>query len=404
MTVHLFRGVVIVGVLFFSASVGLSAQIVTTPPGTGSFVRLREPRITPLPEDEWTAEQLALVEKYSSQTRIGNGFRTMLRVPELVEAVMPFVLFTPSDSTLSPRHRELLILRTAWLCQASSIWADHAPLARTVGITPLELESIAKGPNAEGWDPFESSLLSLADELFRHSSVQNVTWTELADRYDLYNLFDAVMVVNEYTLLGMLYNSWGVQPDPSAQAKFPESVQYRLELPEPDPPLTVPRIEPVEGSGIRVRRTFARYPELQEARSGQSGYVNRVSPLTPYFREMLILRIGWNCQSVYEWAKHVGSVGRARDHGLDPRRIAMGASAGWNIFEAAHIRAADEIYRDGIISDATWTLLSDQYDTREMMSVVMTVANYRLVSMSLNALGVQPQDTDELFPDLGDQQ
>jgi hypothetical protein len=35
-----------------------------------------------------------------------------------------------------------------------------------------------------------------------------------------------------------------------------------------------------------------------------------------------------------------------------------------------------------------------------MMSVVMTVANYRLVSMSLNALGVQPQETDELFPDV----
>ena len=404
MSVNLTRNVLLLAVLVFLGSAGLYAQIITTPPGNGPVVRLSEPRITPLPEVEWTAEQRALVEKYASQTRIGNGFLTMLRVPALVDAVMPFVLFTSSETTLSPRHRELLILRTAWLCQASSIWADHAPLARTVGITPLELELIAKGPNAEGWDPFESSLLSLADELFRHSSVRNVTWRELSDRYDLYHLFDAVMVVNEYTLLGMLYSSWGVQPDASARARFPETVQYRLELPEPDPPLTIPRIEPVEGSGIRVRRTFARYPELQEARSGQSGYVNRVSPLTPYFREMLILRIGWNCQSVYEWAKHVGSVGRARDHGLDPRRIAMGASAGWNIFEAAHIRAADEIYRDGIISDATWTLLSDHYDTREMMSVVMTVANYRLVSMSLNALGVQPQDTDELFPDLGDQQ
>ena len=30
----------------------------------------------------------------------------------------------------------------------------------------------------------------------------------------------------------------------------------------------------------------------------------------------------------------------------------------------------------------------------------MTVANYRLVSMSLNALGVQPQETDELFPNV----
>ena len=137
---------------------------------------------------------------------------------------------------------------------------------------------------------------------------------------------------------------------------------------------------------------------MAAARSGQSGYVNRVSPLTPYFRELLILRIGWNCQSVYEWAKHVGSVGRARDHGLEPERIARGPDAGWNQFDQAHLRAADEIYRDGIISNDTWAALADQYDTREMMSVVMTVANYRLVSMSLNALGVQPQETDELFP------
>ncbi len=33
-----------------------------------------------------------------------------------------------------------------------------------------------------------------------------------------------------------------------------------------------------------------------------------------------------------------------------------------------------------------------------MMSVVMTVADCRLVSMSLNALGVQPQETDGLSP------
>ena len=208
------------------------------------------------------------------------------------------------------------------------------------------------------------------------------------------------MAVNETTLLAMLYNSWGVQPDESARARFPSDVPYRLDVPEPEPPLAEPRVAPLEGEGIRVRRTFARHPAMQAARAGQSGYVNRISPLTPYYRELLILRIGWNCQAVYEWAKHVGSVGRARDHGLDPERIAMGPDAGWDEFEAAHVRAADEIYRDGIIADDTWATLAARYDTREMMSVVMTVANYRLVSMSLNALGVQPQPTDELFPDV----
>ena len=403
--VPLGRSTCLAGLLVAAIAAGPGAepawsQVRPDAPGSAPVVRLHEPRIAPLPETEWTAEHRALVERYAPQVRIGNGFRTMLRVPELVEAVLPFVLFTTIDSTLAPRHRALLVLRAAWLCQSEALWAEQAVLARAVGVTPAELHRIAEGPDAAGWDPFEATLLGLADELYRNSSVRDATWQVLAARYDLYNLFDAVMAVNETTLVAMLYNSWGVQPDESAQARFPSDVPYRLDVPDPEPPLAEPRVAPLEGSGIRVGRTFGRYPELQAARAGQSGYVNRISPLTPYFRELLILRIGWNCQAVYEWAKHVGSVGRARDHGLEPRRIAMGQDAGWDEFEAAHVRAADEIYRDGIIADDTWEALSARYDTREMMSVVMTVANYRLVSMSLNALGVQPQPTDELFPDV----
>ena len=249
----------------------------------------------------------------------------MLRVPELVEAVMPFVLFTSIDSTLPARHRALLVLRTAWLTQSSYLWADHVPAARATGVMPDEIRRVAEGPDAAGWDPFEATLLRLADELYVNSSVRDATWDALAARYDLYNLFDAVMAVNETTLVAMLYNSWGVQPDDNAYARFPADVPYPPTVPAPEPPLTTPRVAPLEGPGIRVGRTFGRYPALQTARSGQSGYVNRISPLTPYFRELLILRIGWNCQAVYEWAKHVGSVGRARDHGLEPERIALGA-------------------------------------------------------------------------------
>ena len=396
---------VVAGVVTAAIGVGAGtgtawSQVRPEAPGSTAVVRLEEPRIAPLPETEWTDEQRALVERYAPQVRIGNGFRTMLRVPELVEAVMPFAIYTTIDSTLAPRDRALLVLRAAWLCQSEAIWAEQAVLARAVGVTPAELRRVALGPDAAEWDPFEATLLRLADELYRNSSVRDETWEGMTARYDLYNLVDAVMAVNETTLVAMLYNSWGVQPDESARARFPADVPYRLDVAEPEPPLAEPRVAPLEGEGIRVRRTFARHPEMQAARAGQSGYVNRISPLTPYFRELLILRIGWNCQAVYEWAKHVGSVGRARDHGLDPRRIALGPDAGWDEFEAAHVRAADEIYRDGVISDGTWATLSARYDTREMMSVVMTVANYRLVSMSLNVLGVQPQPTDELFPDV----
>lgn len=383
-----------------SAGSPAAAQIRPQPPGSTAVFRLAEARIAPLPEAQWTVEQRALVHRYAPEVRIGNAFRTLLNVPELIEAVMPFSIYTASDSTLPARHRELLILRTAWLCQNSYLWADHAPTARTAAVTAEEMRRIAQGPSARGWDPFEATLLRLADELFRNSSVRDETWVALEERYNLYNLIDAVMTVNQTTLLSMLFNSLGVQPDDGAMARFPADVPYRFDVANPTPPLRAPRVDPIEGSGLRVRRTFARHPRMAAARSGQSRYVNSISPLAPYFRELLILRIGWNCRAVYEWAKHVGSVGRARDHGLEPERIARGPDAGWYDFDQAHIYAADEIYRDGIISNDTWSALADRYDTRELMSVVMTVANYRLVSMALNALGVQPQETDELFPDV----
>jgi alkylhydroperoxidase family enzyme len=114
---------------------------------------------------------------------------------------------------------------------------------------------------------------------------------------------------------------------------------------------------------------------------------------------MFILRIGWNCQSEYEWAQHVGTVGRARDHGLDPKLIAQGAdAAGWDPFERVILRSVDELYRDLSISDATWKALAERYDPSLLMSGVFTASSYRATSMVLNTLGVQLAPGDERFP------
>ena len=228
---HAFRSFVwllVCGALVWIAPTRVAAQAFPYPPGSTEPVRLTAPRIPPLPEAQWTDPHEVLVATYGPEVRVGNAFRTLLNVPELVEAVMPFTIYTmTSDSTLSARHRELLILRTAWLCQNAYVWADHAPVARTAGVTAKEMRRIAQGPDASGWDPFEATLLGLADELFRNSAVRDATWSALEERYDLYNMVDAVMTVNEVTLLSMLFNSMGVQPDDGATARFPADVPYR---------------------------------------------------------------------------------------------------------------------------------------------------------------------------------
>ena len=119
------------------------------------------------------------------------------------------------------------------------------------------------------------------------------------------------------------------------------------------------------------------------------------------FRELLILRTGWDCQAEYEWAQHVGNVGRAREKGLDPVKIALGPAApGWDPFEIVLLNTADELYRDSGVSDRTWTALAAKFDSPMIMSALATAANYRMVSMALNVLGVQIDPGDERFPKL----
>src|SRR5262249_47220212 len=89
---------------------------------------------------------------------------TLLNVPEIVDGVMPYPNYLSEESTLSPRHRELLILRVAWLCGSDQLWATHAARARSAGLSDTEIKRIAQGPDAEGWDPFEATLLRLTDQ------------------------------------------------------------------------------------------------------------------------------------------------------------------------------------------------------------------------------------------------
>ena len=125
------------------------------------------------------------------------------------------------ETSLPPRHRELLILRTGWNCQSEYEFAQHARYGRSVGLSDEEIRRVAAGPEDEGWDPFDASLLRAADELHGDAFISDATWDALAERYSVQQLMDAVFTVGAYHIVSMALNSFGVQFEPYTTDRFP---------------------------------------------------------------------------------------------------------------------------------------------------------------------------------------
>lgn len=172
------------------------------------------PRIPPLPvdeRDEQARELLAGVRVADAPA--ANIFATLVRHPGLFRRWLPFGGKLLAGK-LPARDRELLILRTAHHCRADYEWGQHRLIGLKAGLSEEEIEHVLKGPDAEGWDPFDAALLSAADELHEQARISDPTWEELATRYDERQLIEVPMVVGHYHLVAFTLNSLGVELEP----------------------------------------------------------------------------------------------------------------------------------------------------------------------------------------------
>ena len=175
------------------------------------------PRITPLPEAEWS-EQLHRVLDATPpgfNVRLGenNIFPTLARHEGLFRAWLPFGGFLLGRGVLGARERELLILRTGCNCSSDYEWGQHARIAESIGIAPEEIGRVAKGPDADGWSPADATLLRAADELHADAKISEPTWAKLAERYDERALIEIAMLVGHYHMVAFALNSTGVELD-----------------------------------------------------------------------------------------------------------------------------------------------------------------------------------------------
>ncbi len=109
--------------------------------------------------------------------------------------------------------------------------------------------------------------------------------------------------------------------------------------------------------------------------------------------ELAVLRMGWNCQAVYEFGQHTLF---GRDAGLTPAEIYAVTRPlnqhPWTEEERVVLQAVDELYADDCVGEETWNAAAAMFSDAEMLHLVMAAGCYRVVSGVLNSCGVQLDD------------
>jgi len=233
--------------------------------------------------------------------------------------------------------------------------------------------------------------------------------------YSDQQMMEALFTATQYQLVSMALNSLGIQLDPGLEHRLP------LDLPMPAiarpmsaPRISQPRIQPVnetnrtpeqqeliksrvasDGGASNLESTLLQHPKLFAPHVKFSDYLLNGTSLPAQTRALLILRTAYLLGSDYVWSQHIAFARAAGLSDLQITNIEMGAGAErWSDEHRAVLRAADELRREAFIDNPTWGLLSQHYDTRQLIELVFTVGGASMTCMAANSFGVQLEPPD----------
>ncbi|MFM7142557.1 MAG: carboxymuconolactone decarboxylase family protein [Alphaproteobacteria bacterium] len=131
---------------------------------------------------------------------------------------------------LSPKLRELVILRIARISDCEYEWTQHVPIGKAVGVTDAQVEALLAGRDDDPcFDESERLVLRATDESTRDVRLSRATFDALLVRFDRREIVEILMTAGFYRALATVLESTAVDPDPPAGAEIAGEIARRLE-------------------------------------------------------------------------------------------------------------------------------------------------------------------------------
>lgn len=161
------------------------------------------------------------------------------------------------------------------------------------------------------------------------------------------------------------------------------------DLPESYRDLVVSSLQP--GKTVNVYRAIANNPPVLEGFRAYLGSLWNHSGLSDRERELVILAVAREMDSVYEFHQHVNVANIVDVPRDDVRAIGTRDLAGFDDREATLVRYARAVV-DGEVDDAVFEDLAAEYDDEAVAGATALAAGYQALAQVIDALGVELED------------
>ena len=178
-------------------------------------------RIPPVEPKNFTPEQAELVGAWKHLV----FSRVIVNNPKMFRTFLPHIEAVIAKTSLPPRDRQVLVLRTLATCNDTYELAHHITISRNAGLSEAEIAACQNGSGDDLTD-FDRALIMAANELNSDQKISDATWDALAGRYSTEQLMEVVFAVGLYQTMAMLTKSFGMELEP-AEGEFEDVNKLR---------------------------------------------------------------------------------------------------------------------------------------------------------------------------------
>jgi 4-carboxymuconolactone decarboxylase len=172
------------------------------------------PRIEPMKREAADPEVAKL---YALMDAMGNPppnmHLTFGKNPGLYAKWLPFATYIIPASSLAPRDRQILILRSAFNWRSGYIWTQHVRISKRLNALADNEIAALDDTHPFDWSEKEAALIAACDDGASSMQIADGHWSTLARHYGESELLDIVFTIGQYALIAFALKSLKVQLD-----------------------------------------------------------------------------------------------------------------------------------------------------------------------------------------------